>query len=195
MAASASRISAIVAVVASVLTTTAFADQDRDDHGRDEPYAIGLWGDLPYSDVQAQVGVPNLIADMNRHELAFTVHAGDLTAGNGKPGSVTPTICSDALYVQALGFFNGLKAPAMLTPATTTDRLRSPVERRLVARAPDHERQCSFDAVPLGQHKLHQKCDGEALPRRQQPADGVRREPPLDVRRRHLPDQRAGLMQ
>ena len=30
------------------------------------PYAIGLWGDLPYSDVQATVGVPNLIADMNR---------------------------------------------------------------------------------------------------------------------------------
>jgi hypothetical protein len=51
MPASASRISAIVAVVASILTTTAFADQDRDDHGRDEPYAIGLWGDLPYSDV------------------------------------------------------------------------------------------------------------------------------------------------
>jgi hypothetical protein len=42
-----SRVSAIVAVVASVLTTTAFADQDRDEHGRDEAYAIGLWGDLP----------------------------------------------------------------------------------------------------------------------------------------------------
>ena len=55
MPASASRISAIVA---SILTTTAFADQDRDDHGRDEPYAIGLWGDLPYSDVQAQVACP-----------------------------------------------------------------------------------------------------------------------------------------
>ena len=26
-------------------------------------YAIGLWGDLPYSDVQATVGVPNMIAD------------------------------------------------------------------------------------------------------------------------------------
>ena len=49
-------------------------------------YAIGLWGDLPYSDVQALTGVPNLIADMNQQELAFTVHDGDLKAGNGTPG-------------------------------------------------------------------------------------------------------------
>ncbi len=61
-------------------------------------YAIGLWGDLPYSDVQAQTGVPNLIAGMNAQKLAFTVHDGDLKAGNGTPGSVTPTTCSDALY-------------------------------------------------------------------------------------------------
>jgi hypothetical protein len=26
-------------------------------------YAVGLWGDLPYSDLQATTGVPNLIAD------------------------------------------------------------------------------------------------------------------------------------
>ena len=61
------RLSAIIAVVAALSTTIAFADQDRDEHGgRDAPYAIGLWGDLPYSDTQAQTGVPNLIADMNR---------------------------------------------------------------------------------------------------------------------------------
>ena len=50
--------------------------------------------------------------DVNPHvnafarSLGFTVHDGDLKAGNGTPGSVTPTTCSDALYVQALGFFN-----------------------------------------------------------------------------------------
>jgi hypothetical protein len=43
-------------------------------------YAIGLWGDLPYSDLQKTVGVPNLIADMNRQRLAFTVHDGDIKA-------------------------------------------------------------------------------------------------------------------
>ena len=36
-------------------------------------------------DVQALVGVPNLIADMNRQDLAFTVHDGDLKAGDALP--------------------------------------------------------------------------------------------------------------
>jgi len=58
-----SRVSFIVAVATAIVTTVALADQDRDDHGRDDSYAIGLWGDLPYSDVQALTGVPNLIAD------------------------------------------------------------------------------------------------------------------------------------
>src|ERR1700758_1276187 len=59
-------------------------------------YAIGLWGDLPYSDVQALSGVPNLIADMNNSDIQFSVHDGDLKAGNGTPGSVTPTTCQTA---------------------------------------------------------------------------------------------------
>jgi hypothetical protein len=104
------------ALITGLVAVSAWADRDddRDDDGGS--YAIGLWGDLPYSDLQAQVGVPNLIADMNSQRLEFTVHDGDLKAGNGTPGSVTPTICSDALYVQALGFFNALHAPAILTP-------------------------------------------------------------------------------
>src|SRR5262245_58186773 len=60
-------------------------------------YSIGLWADLPYADVQAPVGVPNNIGDLNKQDLAFTAHDGDLKAGNGTPGSITPTICSDAL--------------------------------------------------------------------------------------------------
>jgi hypothetical protein len=75
----------------------------------DFKYAIGLWGDLPYSDVQAQTGVPNLIADMNTQDLAFTVHDGDLKQGSGSP-------CDDALYVQGLGYLNALNAPAAFTP-------------------------------------------------------------------------------
>src|SRR5712671_3442596 len=85
-------------------------DDDSGEHGR-EPYAIGVWGDLPYSDQQATTGVPNLIADMNRQRLAFTVHDGDLKAGNGTPGSSTVTTCADGLYVQARGYFNALEPP------------------------------------------------------------------------------------
>ena len=72
------------------------------------PYAIGLWGDLPYSSQQATVGIPNLIADMNSQNLAFTVHDGDLKAGSGP--------CPDTLYSDALTRFNSLDAPAIFTP-------------------------------------------------------------------------------
>jgi hypothetical protein len=37
---------------------------------------------LPYSQEQATVGIPNLIADMNSQQLVFTVHDGDLKAGS-----------------------------------------------------------------------------------------------------------------
>jgi len=132
-------------------------DDDGDDDERDG-YAIGLWGDLPYSDVQAQIGVPNLIADMNRQNLRFSVHDGDLKGGNGTPGSVTPTTCVDELYTQALGFFNALRAPAILTPGdndwTDCDRPSnggfSSLERL------DHERGVFFsDAESLGRHHIH----------------------------------------
>ena len=105
------------------LGLTAKASQAKpngDDDRRHQPYAIGLWGDLPYSDVQATTGVPNMIADMNRNDLAFTAHDGDLKAGSGTPGSATPTTCSDALYVQALGYFNSLKAPAISKKQSTS---------------------------------------------------------------------------
>jgi hypothetical protein len=123
-------------------------------------YAIGLWGDLPYSDVQAQSGVPNLIADMNASELTFTVHDGDLKAGNGTPGSITPTICSDALYQQGLDYFNALSAAAMFTPGdndwTDCDR---PSNGGFNSRERlDHERQVFFSTPnSLGQHPLKQE--------------------------------------
>jgi hypothetical protein len=83
-------------------------------------YAIGLWGDTPYSDTQAQTGVPNLIADMNAQDIEFSVHDGDLKAGNAIKGSVTPTDCQNrvqpSIYSQGLAFFNSLQKPAIFTP-------------------------------------------------------------------------------
>jgi hypothetical protein len=116
--------------------------------------------------VQAQVGVPNLIADMNRHELAFTVHDGDLKAGNGTPGSVTPTICSDALYTQGLSFFNSLRAPAVLTPGdndwTDCDRASNGGFNSLERL--DHERQLFFSTpFSLGQHRMRMEVQSTPL--------------------------------
>ena len=138
-------------------------DDDRDDQ---RAYAIGLWGDLPYSDLQATTGVPNLIADMNRQELAFTIHDGDLKVGSGVPGSKTPTTCSNEMYAQALGYLNALNAPAMFTPGdndwTDCDRPAnggfSSLERL------DYERLNLFNTpFSFGIHRKRQEVQTAAL--------------------------------
>lgn len=156
---------ASVALV-GLLNLSAQADSEREDDDDGNKYAIGLWGDLPYSDIQATVGVPNLIADMNAQKLAFTVHDGDLKAGNGTPNSTTPTTCADALYVQALGYFNALRAPAMLTPGdndwTDCDRPSNGAFNSLERL--DHERQLFFSTpFSLGQRQLRQDVQSTPL--------------------------------
>lgn len=157
----------VVALVVLAAFTTAQAFHHDDDNEREgERYAIGLWGDLPYSDVQAQIGVPNLIADMNIQELAFTIHDGDLKAGNGTPGSATPTTCTDALYTQALGFFNALRAPAILTPGdndwTDCDRPSNGGFNSLERL--DHERQLFFSTpFSLGRHRMRLEVQSAPL--------------------------------
>jgi hypothetical protein len=103
----------MIMLVAAAITVNAATEtaQDREaERGRSYRgvYAIGLWGDLPYSSVQAESGVPNLIADMNSQDLAFTAHNGDLKSGS--------SVCTDTVYVQALLYFNSLRAPAAFTP-------------------------------------------------------------------------------
>jgi hypothetical protein len=73
-----------------------------------ERYAIGLWGDVPYSDQQKTVGVPSLISDMNSQRLAFTVHDGDIKSGSSP--------CTDSVYTDFKALMNTLEAPAMFTP-------------------------------------------------------------------------------
>src|SRR5882757_2621127 len=125
-----------------------------EDQGHDV-YAIGVWGDFPYSDVQATTGVPNLIADMNSQDLAFTAHDGDLKSGS--------SACTDAVYTQALAYLNSLRAPAAFTPGdndwTDCDRTAgySSLERL------DHERTLLFGTpYSFGQHRIRQ--DVQATP-------------------------------
>ncbi len=154
------QIGAIVALtVLSLAAGPARADRDDEgDHGK-ETYEIGLWGDLPYSSVQTIAGVPNLIADMNAHNLKFTVHDGDLKQGSGSP-------CDDNLYFQSLAFFNALRAPAMFTPGdndwTDCDR---PSNGGFNSRERlDRERQIFFSTpFSMGQRQLRQEVQTEAL--------------------------------
>lgn len=128
-------------------------------------YAIGLWGDLPYLDQQARVGVPNLVTDMNASDIEFSVHDGDLKAGNGTPGSVTPTTCVPALYSQALGYFDSLDRPAIFTPGdndwTDCDRASNGGVSSLGQL--DYERQLFFGTPDsLGKHPM--KTDVQSTP-------------------------------
>jgi len=101
--------SLIAAVVVAGLTAALAAAGGGADRGPGpRHYAIGFWGDLPYSAVQRETGVPNLIEDMNRQRLAFSVHAGDIKSGSSR--------CDDEVYAQAERYFNSFEAPAMYTP-------------------------------------------------------------------------------
>jgi hypothetical protein len=132
---------------------------DSNDHrGRghhDNPYAIGLWGDLPYSAVQAE-GVLNLIDDMNAQRLAFTVHDGDLKSGGSE--------CTDSSYMAALDFFDALDAAAMFTPGDNdwTDCDRNPAYNSLVQL--DKERELFFRTpFSLGRHPMRQQVQTDPL--------------------------------
>ncbi len=132
---------------------------DSDGQGRDDEngssYAIGLWGDLPYSEAQ-EVGVIALIGDMNAQRLAFTAHDGDLKSGSSE--------CTDAVYTKSLGYLNALKAPAMFTPGDNdwTDCDRTAGYNSLVQL--DKERALFFSTpFSLGQRKLRQEVQTEAL--------------------------------
>jgi hypothetical protein len=157
-------------------------DMDRDHHR--ESYAIGLWGDLPYSDVQGTTGLTNLIMDMNSQNLAFTAHDGDLKGGNSIPGSVIHTTCANELYSQALGYFDSLKAPAVFTPGdndwTDCDRPSNKPDQSKDGTAQeehpkdgpvfnslerlDYERSLFFSGTyatsTFGQHRMHQAVQG-----------------------------------
>jgi len=62
------------------------------------------------------VGVPNLIRDMNSYNLIFSVYNGDWKPGNGINGSVTSTICNEALYQQSVNYLDSLRGAALYTP-------------------------------------------------------------------------------
>ena len=160
----------VASLCALTLAGSAFArESDDDDHERNRDrehsnsvYAIGLWGDLPYSAEQETVGLPNLIRDMNAQRLAFTVHDGDLKQGSGSP-------CDNALYERALGWFNSLEAPAMFTPGdndwTDCDRPANGGFNSL--NRLDQERKVFFSGEyahrSMGQRRLRQQVQTEPL--------------------------------
>jgi hypothetical protein len=153
----------LLAALIAAAITTGLALGGRSGDGRDTDhksfgYAIGLWGDLPYSTVQ-EAALPNLFADMNREDLAFTANDGDLKQGSGSP-------CDDALYTRALGWFRSLESAAIFTPGdndwTDCDRASNGGFNSLERL--DHERRILFGTrYSLGRHPLRQEVQTESL--------------------------------
>ena len=125
-------------------------------------YSIGLWGDLPYSAEQAAV-LPNLIADMNSQNLAFTAHDGDLRQGSGAPN------CADnSIYTRAATYFGSLHAPAIFTPGdndwTDCDRKSLGADGRNSLQELTNERAFFFaTAHTLGQTQFLQEVQATPL--------------------------------
>jgi hypothetical protein len=143
---------AAAALAAAVTAGFAAADGRDDDDDRSRTYAIGLWGDVPYSDAQTTAGVPNLVADMNRHRLAFSVHDGDIKAGGSR--------CDDPVYTQAEGYFDALRAPAMYTPGDNewTDCDRASAGAYSSSERLAHIRSTMFDSpFSFGRRRLRQE--------------------------------------
>jgi hypothetical protein len=116
-------------------------------------YTIGLFGDMPYN-AQGRAEYPNLLADINDSNVAFSVFDGDLKAGADGP-------CSDSLYTTAIANFNTLERPLIWVPGDndwtdcwgrygpSTQPYSDPIERL------SHERQL-FDSTSqsLGEKTL-----------------------------------------
>jgi hypothetical protein len=90
---------------------------------------------------------------MNRQQLAFTAHDGDLKQGSNSP-------CDDALYQNSLSTLNSLEAPAVFTPGdndwTDCDRPSNGGFNSLERL--NHERNVLFSTpYTLGQHRFRQE--------------------------------------
>jgi hypothetical protein len=71
-------------------------------------FEIGLIGDQHY-DAESSAQFPDLMAAMNREDLAFVVHVGDI-------GSPVYNSCKDEIYLQRREEFNQSRHPLMFTP-------------------------------------------------------------------------------
>jgi hypothetical protein len=68
-------------------------------------FSFAALGDAPYSTLDERQ-YPVTLADIDRHDLGFVVHVGDIMAGR----------CTDDRYRKSLDWFNGLRHPVIYTP-------------------------------------------------------------------------------
>jgi hypothetical protein len=97
----------------AIIVAVAFAgsakekEEEKERSHESQEYTIALFGDAPYNAL-GKSQYPELLADINRAHVAFSVHDGDLKSGADGP-------CADSLYYTALDYFNSLERPLIFT--------------------------------------------------------------------------------
>jgi hypothetical protein len=138
----------LLSLAASVIGVNAGTAQSHDDPRHGSGYEIGLLGDMPYGDT-GRAQFPAVIADINRHRLAFSAFDGDLKNGKER--------CDQFQYDNAARDYASFKDPLVYVPGdnewTDCDRPSNgsynPSERLALVRK-------MFAATPesLGQRKI-----------------------------------------
>ncbi len=72
-----------------------------------EPVSFGLFGDTPYNQWEKD-NLPDLMAQMDRENLAFIVHDGDIKSGS--------SLCSDEALKDILNLFQSSATPLVYVP-------------------------------------------------------------------------------
>ena len=128
-----------------------------------ERFSVALWGDMPYvkggAEWTSARQVENLIADVNKQKVAFSVFDGDIKSGS--------SFCDNSQYTQAIARFNTFKAPAVYVPGDNewTDchralgAARDPLERLQKLRS-----LFFADDYSLGQRKITLARQSAAYP-------------------------------
>ncbi|MEO6396853.1 MAG: hypothetical protein ABIP13_00140 [Tepidiformaceae bacterium] len=102
----------IAGLVGSAIVFAGAGGEEHDDGENGESFTVALWGDMPYIKSAvvwtSEQQVANLIADVNKQKVTFSVFDGDIKSGS--------SYCDDSQYSQAIARFNSLKAPAVYVP-------------------------------------------------------------------------------
>ncbi len=110
--------------------------------------SFGLFGDTPYNAWERR-HLPELIAEMDREDLAFVIHDGDIKSGSDE--------CSDAAFLDILGAFGKSMHPLVYVPGDnewTDCHRRSNGSHDPLERLAKLRELFFVDAHALGQRKL-----------------------------------------
>lgn len=73
-----------------------------------QPFAFGLWGDMPYKKAGDDARLPAVLQSINQSDIAFSLYDGDIKDGSSK--------CTDDIYTDALKMFGSMRKAVVYIP-------------------------------------------------------------------------------